>query len=210
MKVQESWKTESGKYACPFCGKEFTKKGISSHIWRMHGEGKDFKPTLGQPSPFKGVKGKFKHTEASKEKMRRSHKTRPPQSEEVRQRISESMKKAHVEGRAWNIGKSRWNNKPSYPEKFFAKVIENEFLDKEYQTEYNVSIYSIDFAWPHKKLAIEIDGEQHQRFDEYKERDKRKDALLESEGWKVLRIAWKDMCNDTKQWISVSNKFVGM
>lgn len=49
-----------------------------------------------------------------------------------KKRISESMKKAHEEGRAWNIGKSRWNNEPSYPEKFFMKVIENEFQDKGY------------------------------------------------------------------------------
>lgn len=61
------------------------------------------------------------------------------------------MKIAHKEGRAWNIGKSRWHNEASYPENFFIKVIENEFEDKNYKREFNIGIYSIDFAWPHKK-----------------------------------------------------------
>ena len=51
-------------------------------------------------------------------------------SKETRNSISKSMKKAHAEGRAHNIGESRWNNEPSYPEQWFMKVIENEFIDK--------------------------------------------------------------------------------
>jgi len=129
-------------------------------------------------------------------------------SDECKQRISESMKKAHAEGRAWNIGKSRWNNKPSYPETFFMRVIENEFLDKDYVREYAMGIYSLDFAWPHLKKAIEIDGDQHQRFQEYIDRDIRKDAFINSNGWTVLRIAWKDMFNDPKTFIYNSINFI--
>ena len=40
-------------------------------------------------------------------------------SEENKRKISEAMKLAHKEHRAHNIGQSRWNNEPSYPEKFF-------------------------------------------------------------------------------------------
>ena len=129
-------------------------------------------------------------------------------SEKTKKQLSNSGKLAHKEGRAWNIGMSRWNNEASYPEKFFMKVIENEFDDKEYKKEYNVGIYSFDFAWINKKKVIEIDGDQHQRFDEYKERDKRKDAYLEKEGWKVLRIIWKDMCNNTKEEIQKCKDFI--
>jgi len=39
MKVDIEWKLPNGKYKCPQCGKEYTKKGISSHIWRSHGDG---------------------------------------------------------------------------------------------------------------------------------------------------------------------------
>lgn len=126
----------------------------------------------------------------------------------VNEKISESMKKAHAEGRAWNIGKSRWNNEPSYPEKFFMKVIENEFLDKEYENEYPIGVYSADFCWPHLKKIIEVDGDQHQRFEEYKERDKRKDEFLISEGYQVLRVIWKEMYNNPREKIKECYDFI--
>ncbi len=133
-----------------------------------------------------------------------------PLSEKHKEILSDKMKTAHEEGRAWNIGKSRWNNKQSYPEEFFQKVIENEFDDKNYKIEFNVGIYSIDFAWTEKKKAIEIDGQQHERFEEYKERDKRKDECLNKEGWKILRIKWKDFFHKTKEGIKLANGFIGV
>jgi len=69
------------------------------------------------------------------------------------------MTKAHKEGRAHNIGESRWNNEPSYPERWFMKVIENEFEDKNYTREYPFHRFSLDFAWIEKKKCIEIDGD---------------------------------------------------
>lgn len=126
----------------------------------------------------------------------------------VKQKISASMKLAHKEGRAWNIGKSRWNNQPSWPEQFFMQVIENEFEDKNYVREYPVGLYSLDFSWPHKKLCIEIDGDQHERFNEYKERDIKKDDFLITNGWKILRIRWRDMFSDTKKYIKIAKEFI--
>ena len=127
---------------------------------------------------------------------------------EIKEKISLSMKKAHREGRAHNIGESRWNNQPSYPEKFFMKVIENEFFDKNYIKEYPFKKYSLDFAWVHKKKVIEIDGEQHEQFEEYKNRDKEKDKLLIENGWQVLRIKWKDIMRESKYWIEIAKEFV--
>lgn len=129
-------------------------------------------------------------------------------SETHKKAVSNGMKKAHKEGRAWNIGMSRWNNEPSYPETFFMKVIENEFSDKDYKREYNVGIYSLDFAWLDKKKVIEIDGDQHQRFKEYKERDQRKDKFLVEKGWEILRIKWKDMYNEPKRYIKIAKEFI--
>lgn len=87
-------------------------------------------------------------------------------------------------------------------------VIENEFYDKDYKTEYAIGIYSADFCWPHLKKVIEIDGDQHQRFDEYIERDKRKDEFLIKEGYKVLRVIWKDMYNNPKYKIKECYEFI--
>ena len=88
------------------------------------------------------------------------------------------------------------------------KVINNEFEDKNYRRECPVWIYSIDFAWEDKKKGIEIDGEQHERFDDYKERDNRKDEFLRNNGWKILRIKWRDMYADPKKWIEIAYKFI--
>ena len=129
-------------------------------------------------------------------------------SEKTKEKISKSMALAHKEKRAWNIGMSRWNNKPSYPEEWFMKVIENEFNDKNYKREFPFAKYSLDFAWEYKKLCIEIDGDQHRRFESYKIRDLEKDKFLKEKGWKVLRISWKDLCNNTKKYILLAKTFV--
>lgn len=125
-------------------------------------------------------------------------------SEETKKKISESMKKAHKEGRAHNIGECRWNNKASYPERWFMKMIKNEFnlkCNKDYLKEFPFHKYSLDFAWPDQKFCIEIDGEQHQRFQEQKERDLEKDRLLKEEGWSELRVDWSWICNNSKNFI---------
>ena len=129
-------------------------------------------------------------------------------SDEHRKHVSEGMKRAHAEGRAHNIGTCRLNNEPSYPEQFFMKVIENEFDDKDYDREYPFIRFALDFAWVHKKKVIEIDGDQHERFEEYKLRDKEKDKLLVENGWQVLRIKWKDMMKDSKYWIKTAKDFI--
>ena len=84
----------------------------------------------------------------------------------------------------------------------------NEFDDKNFNREHCVGIYSIDFAWPHLKKAIEIDGDQHERFTDVKERDIRKDRLLNEHGWVVHRIKWKDMMSNTKGEISKAISFI--
>ena len=129
-------------------------------------------------------------------------------TEDTKLKISESMKIAHKEQRAHNIGKSRWNNEPSYPEKFFMDVINNEFIDKNVITEYPIGIYAADFCWPDKKKVIEIDGEQHYRFQEYIDRDKRKDKFLNSKGYVILRIRWTDMFHNPKDKIKECFEFI--
>lgn len=221
MNVNEDWlNKETGKYKCPFCDKEYTKKGISTHIWRKHGDGINF--TANNDAKRENDswnKGLTKETDERVKKGSETFKERIKSGEiipsglgrvtskKTKIKISESMKIAHKEGRAWNIGMSRWNNEMSYPEKFFSEVIENEFLDKNYENEFSISIYSIDFAWVDKKLAIEIDGQQHEK-PEYKSRDMRKDNLLNERGWKVLRIKWVDMYKNPKYWIEVAKDFI--
>lgn len=130
-------------------------------------------------------------------------------SEEIRKKISESMVVAHAEGRAHNIGESRWNNEPSYPEQWFMRVIENEFIDKNYIREYPFDRFSLDFAWVDKKKCIEIDGEQHQRFEDVKRRDENKNMLLKENGWNILRLNWKEVFANPKEYIKIAKEFIG-
>lgn len=129
-----------------------------------------------------------------------------PLTKAHKQAISSGMKLAHKEGRAHNIGESRWNNEHSYPEKWLIKVLDNEFGMKEnvdYRTEMPFGKYALDFAWESKKFAIEIDGEQHERFEEYKKRDEKKDELLKENSWSLLRIKWKDCFARPKEFIEI-------
>jgi len=175
---------------CKFCGDEFIGENnglkLGGHI------------VMCKRNP----KSKATRKKISDKKVGKTH------SQEFKDKISEGMKKAHSEGRAWNIGMSRWNNKKSYPEEFFTKVIETHFDDKKYINEFPFMIYSFDFAWPSKMKAIEIDGSQHQRFKEIIERDKKKDTLARENGWKVLRIKWIDMYNNPKDYIDQAYKFI--
>lgn len=212
---------ETNKYICPYCGKEYAKKGIGSHIWRKHSEeGQKFDPNKGyQKGTRKGWnKGLTKETD---ERVRKTGETYHKRfksgeikscknrklSEETKKKISESMKNAHKERRAHNIGECRWKCEPSYPEKFFIDVIKNEFQDQNYIREYYILGYSLDFAWVDKKLEIEIDGEQHEKI-ENQIHDQQRDKILEDNGWKTLRIKWKDMFNNPKKYIKIAFDFI--
>jgi len=197
---------------CLYCKKEMKPSGYSHQLFCK--ENPDRRDLSGKNNPMYGKKGSnqygedFKMTDEVRFKIGQANKGRKL-SDEGREKLSSSMKKAHQEGRAWNIGRSRWNNESSYPEKFFMEVIQNEFLDKKYEKEFPLGRYSLDFAWPDKKKSIEIDGEQHERFEEYKNRDIKKDLLCKELGWETLRIKWKDLFNDTKNQIRIAKEFIG-
>ena len=194
---------------CKFCDKEVKPLGLAPHQ-RLCPKNplskKENHPSYGRKGTNQYANG-AKMSETTKLKISKSS-TGKKHSKDVIQKISESMKIAHAEERAWNIGNSRWNNEKSYPELFFSKVIDNNFIDKDYTSEHPISIYSFDFAWLDKKKAIEIDGEQHYRFKEYIERDLRKDMLAKEQGWQVLRIRWKDMFNEPHRWIKIAYDFI--
>lgn len=199
------------KSKCPICEQWFLTMGLSSHFHASHNPNAVIKKVTRKYIAWnKGLDKSDPRIAAqaiSASKKMKGRVGRTP-SEEQKKTISESMKKAHAEGRAHNIGSSRWKNEPSYPEKFFMKVIENEFQNKNYSREFSFGRFSLDFAWVEKKLCIEIDGEQHKRFKEYHERDERKDKALHDAGWRILRIEWKEMFNNTKYWIEVAKTFI--
>lgn len=117
------------------------------------------------------------------------------------------MKKAHKEGRAYNIGYNMHKSEPSYPEKFFTKVIENEFDDKNYISQYQFGKYKLDFAWFHLLKYIEIDGQQHYKNDNIIH-DNIRDEFLKQNGWEGIRISWFDLYNNTDSIIKLAKDFI--
>jgi very-short-patch-repair endonuclease len=52
--------------------------------------------------------------------------------------------------------------------------------------------YKLDFAYPEKKLGLEVDGASHQMASR-KTQDQKKELKLAEFGWKVLRITNADV-----------------
>ena len=125
-----------------------------------------------------------------------------PHSKQEKDKISVSMKKAHKEKRAY-VWKHRVTE-PSWPEQWLINVLKNELgmeCEKDYSREVPYNGFFLDFCWKDKKIVIEMDGEQHERFQEQIEKDQRKDFLLAKDGYKELRIPWKSCFHNPKEWI---------
>jgi hypothetical protein len=45
--IDPNWKISDNEYKCPHCDKIFCKMGISTHIWRKHGEGINLQTNFG-------------------------------------------------------------------------------------------------------------------------------------------------------------------
>lgn len=217
-------------FKCSFCGKEFgTKNACNSHSgkckqnpnykfnpktdeWKKAQserlKGRQLEPYIDCNCEFCGRSFNRKSAKTLHEKSCRKnpfwvkgHTT--ILSEASKKKISESMKKAHLEGRAGTFP-SRKNCEHSYPEKWLIEVLNRELgliEDKDYKTEYFFHKQFLDFAWPERKLCIEIDGQQHERFVERKLNDAKKDENLKAENWKLLRLKWSNICNNTQECI---------
>jgi very-short-patch-repair endonuclease len=74
----------------------------------------------------------------------------------------------------------------------------NIIKGKDYETEYKQNKWFIDFAFVNDKIAIEIDGKQH-NLPERQKIDAEKDAWLTQNGWAVYRLAWKNPTKETRK-----------
>lgn len=85
-------------------------------------------------------------------------------------------------------GWAKRTKEPSYPEKYFISLFENEKITG-WERELKVGKWFIDFAFKDKMIALEIDGKQHE-LPERKASDVEKDAFLKLQNWEVIRIKW--------------------
>lgn len=85
----------STKIACSYCGKLYSSKGLGTHVWRTHGDGKDFIPNTTHNPPWnKGL------TKESSQKVA-----------QAADRLRRVKSKLELEVNDDNKLKQRWANK---------------------------------------------------------------------------------------------------
>lgn len=82
------------------------------------------------------------------------------------------------------------SNGDSYPERYFKNVFRKRNVV--FEEEFPISYYSLDIAIIDKLINIEIDGEQHYLDKRIIESNKKRDAYLNENGWKIIRIRWSE------------------
>lgn len=190
---------------CPYCEKNYSKKGIGTHIWRMHGEGKDFDPNRGYKEGREiWNKGLSKESDERMRITGEKLKGKEPyikgkeHTEKSRNKMSMSALRSFERGdhANWKSRKQR-----SYPELYFEEVLKELGIFDECEIEYPIKNgryqYFLDFYFPEKSINLEIDGNQHRLKDRIIS-NKRRDEFLESNGIRVFRIKWtspKDQIN---------------
>lgn len=112
---------------------------------------------------------------------------------EYREHMRQIQLKLVAEGK--HQGWKARTKEPSYAEQYFIDLFKNEDIT-DWQREYKVDSYFIDFAFINKKIALEIDGKQHKLNEERINRDRKKDKILKEVGWKVIRIDWYNPINE--------------
>lgn len=98
---------------------------------------------------------------------------------------------------------SRLKISPSFPEKITLEILLE--LNLSLEREFKVDKYFIDFADKTRKIALEIDGKQHE-FPERKVKDLIKDQYLISQGWIIFRIKWKKFSKEFRE--ELKNKII--
>lgn len=118
-------------------------------------------------------------------------------TDEQKHKISETMKRRFLESGAISIWHTQLEKRKSYAEQYFESI----FVDA--KRNYHVDRYFLDFAWPARKIYIEVDGEQHYTDSKVIEHDIKRTERLEECGWKLIgRIRWslfKKLSNNEKE-----------
>ncbi len=84
-------------------------------------------------------------------------------------------------------------NRATEAERILWSCLKKNILKYKFIRQYSVEGYVVDFYCPEKRLAIELDGEQHKQNIEY---DAYRTKLLEAYGIKVIRF-WNDEVKDS-------------
>jgi len=129
-----------------------------------------------------------------------------PMSKEARKNIS----KARIKFLKNNPDKAPYKiyhaSNESYLEKKFKIVLKkNKITGWVYR--YQNGIYEYDFAFPLKKIDIEIDGETHES-EKVKKIDKKRDKWSKKQGWKVVRFKGNQIKHNLDECIKILKEYL--
>jgi very-short-patch-repair endonuclease len=200
---------------CQFCGKEYTKKGIGTHIWRNHGDGKKFNPNIGYLIGNQKIwnKGLTKENNNGVRKISEGLKGKSAGfSGKKHKKISiDKISQSRIKFLEENPEKVPYllnhSSKKSYPEKLFEKELVIQKIEG-WIYGYQNGIYQYDFAWPKLKIDVEIDGGTH-NLEKVKKIDKKRDKFSENKGWKVIRFKAYDVKNNLNNCIIILRNQIG-
>ena len=207
---------------CEWCGKIFYPKWKTDLKKRFCGTSCSAKWRMSQPEIVAKVHTKEIHARIgrkksewyrsgspeSKKELERIKNLNPCSSMEVRMKISKKLKQM-----GWKpLARGGNGTGMTFPQRLMRDALCGEWIP-----EYAISLgkrqkgyptnYKVDLANLEKMIAIEVDGHSHRS---RKEQDKKKDAKLNSLGWKVLRFSnqmildWINIGKPTDSYISLT------
>lgn len=201
---------ENKKVVCTICNKQFSIKGIGTHIWRTHGDGINHDTNIGYAKGTRVAWNKGKSIETNpelKEQLQagsqgRNRKIKSGElknigfcaigywTDERKMVKSEEKKLLYINFPEKHPNRILANNKNfrTYPE----KIAENWFIENKILYEYNKKIKSFYPDFIIGNIIIEIDGERWH--DSVK--DAKRDLILSNEGYIIYRIKAKDRIED--------------
>ena len=89
----------------------------------------------------------------------------------------------------------RLRREMSLPEVLLWQVLRKRPDGHKFRRQFPIGLMTADFACVERRLIIEVDGEAH-NFGDQPQRDVARDAILRREGFRVMRIAARDVLDD--------------
>jgi very-short-patch-repair endonuclease len=83
----------------------------------------------------------------------------------------------------------------SLPEVLLWQALRKRPGGLKFRRQFPIAQVTTDFACPDRRLIIEVDGEGHS-FGDQPRRDAARDAILQREGFRVIRVAARDVLKD--------------
>jgi very-short-patch-repair endonuclease len=209
------------KIYCEKCSKDICANAYTRHARSCAGpkvkkvRGVDFDPNIGYKNGTREAwnKGLTAATNDSVALMKSTLQKRydngelratfKKHSEDSKLKISLKLKQSHINGHPGWSHKNDDPNRRSYPERWFLTAINNDDRFKYFKfiEQHKQWKYWIDFAFIEKKIAVEIDGCQHE-ISAVKNKDKIRDEYLVSQGWTLHRMKWKEVFKNPKKAMS--------